>query len=806
MHILVVNDDGPPSNQSSPYVHSFIKTLREAGHEVSVILPHTQRSWIGKAHHVSQVVKPTYFRPGTLHEDDGITSKKPFEDGKEEWILVNGTPATCTQLGLFHFFKDKPPVDIVVSGPNYGRNSTAVFSLSSGTIGGAMEAATCRKKAIALSYAFYDREMVPSVIAAASLRSVRLIEHLITNWSSDVDLYSINVPLKEGLEDRKVMYTNVLQNYWPENSSAFAPYSSGQRDPDHPPEDREEEIRKQEAGEAAQEDDTESQKGWFCWAPDFAGIWKTVDDSEPGNDGWAIREGYTSVTPLKANFMHSLEHPLTELKLESTSTGSLGLPLRKIEKEDSGGDEARISAYVNYADQYVQPLIVDALKEIFPRNACTIIESPVSVASSGNRRLVIVQYESIPFSDLLERPQDTFANAYIIRKALIRKHYIANTVRHWQSKRPENKLQHHVKESIEFELDYAEFLDEALIEAYELKESWAANEEKSLGEREWWILKPGMSDRGQGIRLFSSEEELIEIFEGWEEPDDQDEKDQNEDNQDGQGWRANGTEVNGSLNRDPTKGNKGLDDDNGVMTSQLRHFIAQPYISNPLLFPEHQNRKFHVRTYVLAVGALQVYVYQDMLALFSTQSYTPPGRGGDQARDLDLSMHLTNTCLQDGTREGSVHRFWDLPPHLPKATPLTADRATKDDSTDWRAAAFSQIKDIVAETFLAAATTQSVHFQALPNSFEIFGIDFLIDERGHSWLLEVNAFPDFGQSGGDDEGKGVVRGLWKGAMRVIGREFFGFKEMGKSHGDNAEEGGPAEDGMIEVLRVDLGRR
>ncbi len=51
MHILVVNDDGPPSPHSSPYVHSLVRALQAAGHVVSVCLPDTQRSWIGKAPH-----------------------------------------------------------------------------------------------------------------------------------------------------------------------------------------------------------------------------------------------------------------------------------------------------------------------------------------------------------------------------------------------------------------------------------------------------------------------------------------------------------------------------------------------------------------------------------------------------------------------------------------------------------------------------------------------------------------------------------------------------------------------------------
>jgi tubulin--tyrosine ligase len=41
-----------------------------------------------------------------------------------------------------------------------------------------------------------------------------------------------------------------------------------------------------------------------------------VEESEPGNDGWAVKEGLTSITPLKANFMHGAgEFNQKELKL-----------------------------------------------------------------------------------------------------------------------------------------------------------------------------------------------------------------------------------------------------------------------------------------------------------------------------------------------------------------------------------------------------------------------------------------------------------------------------------------------------------
>jgi len=290
-----VNDDGPPSNQSSPYVHSFVKNLQEAGHIVSVVLPNKQRSWIGKAHIIGQTVKPTYFRPGTLHNDDGTTHSRPLPPGskeQEEWILVDGTPASCVQIGLYHYFQDRGPIDLVVSGPNYGRNSTAVFSLSSGTLGGALEAAVCQRKAIALSYAFFTRNHDPDIIAGAAKLSVRLVEYLYKNWGKEVDLYTVNVPLIENVATRKVMWTKMLQNYWGPGS-CFQEVEDESGEPD----EEEEKIRENEgevgANKTPLENGTKHTHKHFKWAPRFTDVYESVDKAGPGNDGWAVKEGYT---------------------------------------------------------------------------------------------------------------------------------------------------------------------------------------------------------------------------------------------------------------------------------------------------------------------------------------------------------------------------------------------------------------------------------------------------------------------------------------------------------------------------------
>ncbi|KAF2843606.1 TTL-domain-containing protein [Patellaria atrata CBS 101060] len=403
-----------------------------------------------------------------------------------------------------------------------------------------------------------------------------------------------------------------------------------------------------------------------------------------------------------------------------------------------------IYALIDYEDTYVQPLIKVALDSRMPPSSIKYISSISELPSENSPLLQIRAYESLDF-ELALKSDSALINAYIIRKALIRKHFLSTAVSNWITKHPTSLLRNHVKPAVEFELDYAEFLDDALLEAYELRASFEKNETLAPEDRGWWILKPSMSDRGQGIRLFSTEQELTSIFESWEaECPDSDEELQTSD-----------TEPEGPI-QTPKK-----DQGDYIITSHLRHFIAQPYIHPPLLFPS-LHRKFHIRTYVLAVGALRVYVHKPMLALFSTAPYVPPS-----SSPSTLPAHLTNTCLQTPAREGTVQDFWCLPSTLP---PLPSNPDT-DTDTDWKTPVFDTICTITSSLFEAVARTASVHFQPLPSAFEVFGLDFLLDDAANPWLLEVNAFPDFARTG---EGlKDVVGGLWEDVVEVGVLPYFG---------------------------------
>ncbi|QIW95110.1 hypothetical protein AMS68_000628 [Peltaster fructicola] len=421
-----------------------------------------------------------------------------------------------------------------------------------------------------------------------------------------------------------------------------------------------------------------------------------------------------------------------------------------------------VYALVDYEDDYVQPLLLTALRAKLPTNLLILLSNHKDVPDNA-RLLQWRQYESIDFDRLMQNSRSDLANSYVIRKALIRKHYLSNTITHWLSKNPESELKKHVQPSVEFEVDYAEFLDDALLEAYELHESWGRNSALKDDQREWWILKPGMSERGQGIRLFSSEEELTAIFEEWDPPSDEEDMDDSANEE---------TSIMHSQKSD-------------ITTSQLRHFVAQPYIHPPLLLPVSHaaaNRKFHIRVYVLAVGALKVYIYRTMLALFAGKTYAAPEI---ETSNAELDAHLTNTCRQeDGKRDGAVHAFWALP--------TTLDSLPEDIRDSWQQHVWQQICKTTSLTFEAAARTSSIHFQPLPNAFEIFGLDYLVDASGTAWLLEVNAFPDFAQTG--DELNGIIENLMGAVVDKAVLPFFGVQ--GQDH----------EDDMLEVLNLDLGRR
>ncbi|KAJ2336081.1 tubulin--tyrosine ligase [Coemansia sp. RSA 2681] len=370
-------------------------------------------------------------------------------------------------------------------------------------------------------------------------------------------------------------------------------------------------------------------------------------------------------------------------------------------------------------EPYVQGILQSAIGKYAPLLTVQTTNGSNTTASAPTRLMHWREYEKIDW-DAVHRSTTVFASAYCIRKGLIRKAQMAFNIKLFTAKNPDSILKTGVPETWIFELDDVDYLDEALMECYEVEDGMQANEgviDPRL--REQFILKPSLTGRGAGIYVFDTRERLESLLEKEFESDDDDD-DEDEDD-------------------------KGEEDDNegaiaasGQAISQIREWVIQRYINRPLLLPMHGNRKFHIRVYVLAAGDLDVFVYHHMLALFAPQPYT------ESAGDLDdQRAHLTNTCLQAKyerfDESNAVMRFWSL-----------------DLSQDKLEHIFDQICKILSDTF-AAVSNESTSFQAWTNCIEQFGFDFLLDEDCNAFMLEANAYPDFKQTG--DGLKSIVEGF-----------------------------------------------
>lgn len=224
LRVLLSNDDGPPSEKESPFVVDFVRELEKTlGWKVTIILPSSQKSWISKAFQIREEVGTTfvYFkRDGSLTSP--VHHSRPLKEEEErEIILLDGTPAACVNIGIHHFCQEQG-VDLIITGPNLGRNTSSAFALSSGTIGGAMEGALCGVPAIALSYGVIERPIPPQIVRNAHKIATRVVSVLWNTWNTpggarenNVAVYNVNVPLDFELkEDSPVEWRRMNRNQY----------------------------------------------------------------------------------------------------------------------------------------------------------------------------------------------------------------------------------------------------------------------------------------------------------------------------------------------------------------------------------------------------------------------------------------------------------------------------------------------------------------------------------------------------------------------------------------------------------------
>lgn len=441
--------------------------------------------------------------------------------------------------------------------------------------------------------------------------------------------------------------------------------------------------------------------------------------------------------------LHTSNHPATLTSSPVNSTRPLAMVQRTV--------------LISYPDSqyYVKHSLINCFN-LFNKDWSIVTTAPLlDTGTAPPPDLQWSDYDHINWHHL-DLPHHLI-NSYTIRKSLIRKNHLSHTLALHLSKHPNSTLHDSFLTTFYFNLSFPDELDELLQDdLYLLAISFDSTTKEN---KKWWILKPALADKGMGIRLFSTRRELERIFEEFQDSNSEEEEEEDEGEEEETGGAGGGYEG------------------TRVSSSQLQEWVIQEYVSRPLLLDPSPStstppsaKKFHLRVYVLAVGGLKVYINSPFLALFAPTPYSLPNHSypsSDEDEDddnddikIDLSSHLTNTCLQgDSQQEIAVRSFQSMSSFTILSGPFKGqelgDQARIQKVEE-------RVGEVIAETFRAGIgsgsgfqvslpcpslfdiswfllTMYSQKNQVLPNCFEIFGVDILLDEEFNVFLLEINA-------------------------------------------------------------------
>jgi 5'-nucleotidase len=233
MRILIANDDGI----YSPGILALAEVAAQFG-EVRIVAPDVEQSSMG---HAISAHRPLTYKRTSI--------------GDFEAFRVNGTPADCVALGLFHW---NQKVDIVLSGINLGTN-LGNSAWHSGTLAAAKQAVLFGCRGIAFSTPVTRDQPDFSTIKPFVKKSLEVLLP-----ENDLSLLNVNIPV------------NAKGMRWARQS-----------------------VRHYDGKVVSGKDPYGNEHYWFTVVP--------VEETEEGTDRRAVEQGYASITPLRLDLTNQEE-------------------------------------------------------------------------------------------------------------------------------------------------------------------------------------------------------------------------------------------------------------------------------------------------------------------------------------------------------------------------------------------------------------------------------------------------------------------------------------------------------------------
>jgi len=158
--------------------------------------------------------------------------------------------------------------------------------------------------------------------------------------------------------------------------------------------------------------------------------------------------------------------------------------------------------------------------------------------------------------------------------------------------------------------------------------------------------------------------------------------------------------------------------------------IAQKYIANPLLLD--RKNKFDIRVFLLVASTNPIIAfYHDGYLRVSVNPFDQTSK--------DSATHLTNTAVADSkdenknTEERKDEHLWtfkELEKYLLENNITTHENWLKE-----------ELRPSIQKAFIHLIRMTKRYFWKQSNVYELFGLDFMLDDKLQLWYIECNPHP-----------------------------------------------------------------
>lgn len=235
--------------------------------------------------------------------------------------------------------------------------------------------------------------------------------------------------------------------------------------------------------------------------------------------------------------------------------------------------------------------------------------------------------------------------------------------------------------------------------------------------RNYWIIKPSGCDRGKGVEIFKSLDELSKFLYMY----------------------SSGYNMSEYMNmnyNDNDEISPALKEGAMELKSKktiFNKFVIQKYMEKPALF---KGFKFDIRAHALLTQDGSVYVFRDSYVRISSLKYS-----------LDKSnyfAHLCNTSVNMKSNSfgqiavGNTISVVELAQFFDDLESKNPSRKTD----KFEPYFFEEINKLIKYAFNGCLERKDlINPMGIPNSFELFGFDIMVDENYRCWLIEANFIP-----------------------------------------------------------------